>query len=125
MRDVHPLPGGDHLVGDVRLHVVHHGAGPGLPLLLLHGLPTTSYLWRDVQRDLEHGHRTYAPDLVGLGCSERPADGRYDFGAQAALLLALADDLGLERFAVVGHDIGGGLDVIGADKAFSHCSILP
>ena len=111
MRDEHPLPGTDHVVDGVRLHVVHHGSGSGLPVLLLHGMPTSSYLWRDVQRDLGHGHRTYAPDLVGLGSSERPADGRYDFSAQAALLLALADELGLSRFAVVGHDIGGGVAV--------------
>lgn len=110
MRDEHPLPGTDHVVDDVRLHVVHHGAGPGLPLLLLHGMPTSSYLWRDVQRDLEHRHRTYAPDLVGLGCSERPAGG-YDFATQALLLLGLADDLGLDRFAVAGHDVGGGVAV--------------
>jgi len=109
MRDEHPLPGTDHVVDDVRLHVVHHGSGDGLPALLLHGMPTSSYLWRDVQRDLgRHGlSRTYAPDLVGLGCSERPARGGYDFASQASLLLGLADDLGLDRFAVVGHDVGG------------------
>ena len=111
MRDEHPLPGTDHVVDGVRLHVVHHGSGDGLPVLLLHGMPTSSYLWRDVQRDLENGHRTYAPDLVGLGASERPANGRYDFGTQAALLLALCDELGLDRFAVAGHDIGGGVAV--------------
>ena len=108
MRDEHPLPGTDHVVDGVRLHVVHHGSGPGLPVLLLHGMPTSSYLWRDVQRDLGRAHRTYAPDLVGLGCSERPASG-YDFGTQASLLVGLADDLGLDRFAVAGHDIGGGV----------------
>ncbi|HVF06893.1 MAG TPA: alpha/beta fold hydrolase [Frankiaceae bacterium] len=111
MRDEHPLPGTDHVVDGVRLHVVHHGSGDGLPVLLLHGIPTSSYLWRDVQRDLEHRHRTYAPDLVGLGGSERPASVRYDFQTQASLLLALADDLGLDRFAVAGHDVGGGVAV--------------
>jgi pimeloyl-ACP methyl ester carboxylesterase len=112
MRDDHPLPGTDHVVDGVRLHVVHHGTGDGLPLLLLHGVPTSSYLWRDVQRDLEHsGSRTYAPDLVGMGCSERPATARYDLASQARLLLALADDLGLDRFAVAGHDVGGGVAV--------------
>ena len=111
MRDEHPLPGTDHVVDGVRLHVIHHGAGDGLPVLLLHGLPTSSYLWRDVQRDLEHRHRTFAPDLVGLGCSERPCAGRYDLQTQARLLLALADELGLDRFAVAGHDVGGGVAV--------------
>jgi pimeloyl-ACP methyl ester carboxylesterase len=112
MRDEHPLPGTDHVVDGVRLHVVHHGSGSGVPVLLLHGMPTSSYLWRDVQRDLEHsGSRTYAPDLVGLGGSERPAGARYGFAAQARLLLGLCDSLGLEQFAVVGHDVGGGVAV--------------
>jgi pimeloyl-ACP methyl ester carboxylesterase len=109
MRDQHALPGVDHLVDGVRLHVVHHGDGDGLPVLLLHGLPTSSYLWRDVQRDLEHNHRTFAPDLLGLGASERPADGRYDLASQAALLLRLLDDLVPGPVAVVGHDVGGGV----------------
>jgi pimeloyl-ACP methyl ester carboxylesterase len=111
MRDEHPLPGTDHVVDGVRLRVVHHGTGDGVPVLLLHGVPTSSYLWRDVQRDLEHAHPTYAPDLVGLGCSERPPAGRYDLASQAALLLSLLSSLGLERVAVVGHDVGGGVAV--------------
>ena len=111
MRDVHPLPGLDRLAGGVRLHVVQHGAGTGLPVLLLHGVPTSSYLWRDVQRDMEHTHRTIAPDLVGLGCSERPADGRYDMASQAQLLLAVLDELAVERAAVVGHGLGGAAGV--------------
>jgi pimeloyl-ACP methyl ester carboxylesterase len=111
MRDEHPLPGTDHLVGGVRLHVVHYGTGTGLPLLLLHGIPTWSYLWRDVQRDLGHQHPTYAPDLVGFGSSERPAHARYDLASQARLLLDLLDDLGLDKVGLVGHDVGGGVAV--------------
>ena len=112
MRDEHPLPGTDHVVDGVRLHVVQHGSGDRTPVLLLHGVPTWSYLWRDVQRDLgRSGHPTYAPDLLGMGCSERPADGRYDLASQAALLLHLLDQLGLDRVAVCGHDVGGGVAV--------------
>jgi pimeloyl-ACP methyl ester carboxylesterase len=111
MRDEHPLPGTDQVVDGVRVHVVRHGAGPGLPLLLLHGFPTSSYLWRDVQRDLEHQHVTYAPDLLGLGASERPAAARYDLASQAALMLALLGSLGLDRVGIVAHDIGAGVAV--------------
>jgi pimeloyl-ACP methyl ester carboxylesterase len=111
MRDEHPLPGIDHVVDGVRLHVVHHGASAAgaLPVLLLHGFPTSSYLWRDVQRDLGRRHATYAPDLLGLGCSERPPAGRYDHASQASLLLGLLDQLSLDRVALVGHDVGGGV----------------
>lgn len=111
MRDEHPLPGTDHVVDGVRLRVVHHGSGKGVPVLLLHGFPTSSYLWRDVQRDLGPRHPTYAVDLLGLGCSERPRDARYDHASQARLVLSLLSSLGLSRVAVVAHDVGGAVAV--------------
>lgn len=111
MRDTHPLPGTDVVVTGTRLHVVCHGRAEGRPLLLLHGLPTTSYLWRDVQRDLEHDHRSLAPDLFGLGRSERATDQRPDIAGQARLLLRLLDHQSLDRVAIAGHDLGGSVAV--------------
>jgi len=117
VRDSHPLPGTDVVVDGVRLHVVCHGSAAGggdagrPPLLLLHGVPTTSYLWRDVMRDLEHQVPCVAPDLVGLGRSERPARRYYDLAGQARLLVALLDQLRLDRVVVVGHDLGGSVAV--------------
>lgn len=115
MRDTHPLPGTDHVVDGRRVHVVQHGRSAGraadVPLLLLHGVPTSSYLWRDVMRDLEHDVRTVAPDLIGFGRSERPRVGGYDLPAQARRLLDLLDALGLNRVAVAGHVIGGSVAV--------------
>lgn len=111
MRDSHPLPGLDVVVTGVRVHLVRHGRGDGPPVLLVHGLPTSSYLWRDVMRDLEHHHRTVAPDLLGLGRSERPRASRYDLAAQAELLLRLLDHLGHDRVVVAGHDLGGAVAV--------------
>ncbi len=125
--DAHPLPGREIVVpaaalrngtgaGALRLHVVEHGApsadGTTLPLLMLHGLPGTSYLWRDVARDLERDRLCVMPDLAGCGESERPqvsggtATG-YRLEDQASLLLRLLDRLGLERVAVLGADLGG------------------
>jgi len=112
MHDTHPLPGTDVLAAGLRVHVVRHGAAthgqPGLPLVLLHGLPTSSYLWHDVMRDLERSHRMVAPDLLGFGRSERPARReRYALEAQARLMLQVLDELGLDRAVLVGHDLGG------------------
>ena len=56
-------------------------------------------------------HPTYAPDLLGMGCSERPRDARYDHASQAALMLSLLSSLGLDRVAVVAHDVGGAVAV--------------
>lgn len=96
----------------VRLSVVTHGRGVGPPLFLLHGLPTSSYLWRDVMRDLEHDARTIAPDLVGLGSSERPEVAGYDLPAQARRLVGLLDVLDVDRVLLVGHGLGGAVAVL-------------
>ena len=91
------------------------GGGPtsaGVPVLLLHGPGTSAYLWRDVARDLSFSHACIAPDLAGLGASERPrARGAYRPAAQAHILLALLDALGHDRVAVAGHDLGGSIAV--------------
>jgi 2-hydroxymuconate-semialdehyde hydrolase len=125
--DVHPLPGREIVVESdsgfesgsgrstaLRLSVVEHGrpeAGT-LPLLMLHGVPSTSYLWRDVARDLEHDRLCLMPDLVGCGASERPPERRaYRLEQQARVLLGLLDQLGIDRFAVIGTDLGGAIAV--------------
>lgn len=113
MRDPHPLPGTDHVVDNRRVHVVRHGRdrSGGLPMLLIHGLPTSSYLWRDVMRDLEHDIPSVAPDLIGLGDSEKPRVAGYDFPAQARMLLGLLDLLDMPRVIVAGHVLGGAVAV--------------
>lgn len=82
-------------------------AGEGDAVVLVHGIPQTSYEWRHVMPRLAERYRVIAPDLRGLGDSSRPATG-YD-------KKTLADDvwqlvrghLGIERFCLVGHDWGG------------------
>lgn len=120
MTDPHPLPGSDLVVDGLRLTVVTRGNGDGgtPPVLLLHGLATSSALWRDVARDLGHGRLVVAPDLVGLGRSERPVrSARLAPGAQAAALLGLLDALGHSRVVVVGHEVGGAVAVALAARA--------
>lgn len=111
MHDPHPLPGRDLVVDGVRLYVVTHGRGERPPLLLVHGLPTSSYLWRNVMRDLESEAPTVAADLVGLGRSERPRRRGYRLAEQARLLLGLLDQLGLGEVVVAGHDEGGAVAI--------------
>jgi 2-hydroxymuconate-semialdehyde hydrolase len=122
VRDAHPLPGTDVVVAaasgrPVRVRVVVHGrardagAGPP-PLLLVHGLPTTSYVWRDVVRALEHTAGCLVPDLLGLGGSERPRARRdLALDGQAQALLGVLDALGVDRVAVAGQDLGGAVAV--------------
>lgn len=97
--------------------VMHYEqAGSGRPIVLLHGNPTSSYLWRSVIPALAGSGRCLAPDLVGFGASGKPEIG-YRFAEHARYLAAWFDALGLEEVTLVGHDWGGAL---GFDWAASH-----
>lgn len=82
--------------------------GTGSPVLLLHGAFQSRYLWRVAAAALAENHTVIAPDLRGIGDSGA-ADGQFDFKSVATELAALMSALGFERFAVVGHDLGGGV----------------
>jgi haloalkane dehalogenase len=95
--------------------------GEGAPIVLLHGNPTSSYLWRDVLPHLEPLGRCIAPDLVGMGDSDPLPDSRhlrYSFAEHRRHLDALLDQLGATRdVTLVVHDWGSGL---GFDWANRH-----
>ncbi|MFD7417461.1 alpha/beta fold hydrolase [Kitasatospora purpeofusca] len=87
----------------VRLNVAIAGDGPAV--LLLHGFPHTWRVWSSVMGRLAGRYRVIAPDLRGLGASERAVDG-YDAGTLAADAEGLLDALGEPSAAVVGLDAG-------------------
>ena len=89
-----------------RMHYVE--AGEGDPILFLHGNPTSSYLWRNVMPHLESSARVIAPDLIGMGHSDKP-DLEYRFVDHARYLDAFIEALGLERLTLVIHDWGSAL----------------
>ena len=100
-------------------------AGKGDPIVLLHGNPTSSYLWRNVIPHLESIGRCIAPDLMGMGDSDKlpnSGPGSYRFVEQRSYLDALLESLGVrEKVALVLHDWGSGL---GFDWANRHRSAL-
>ncbi|MBK5222198.1 MAG: alpha/beta fold hydrolase [Acidimicrobiia bacterium] len=85
-----------------------HGPDDGRPVLLLHGFPDTGRLWRhQVGALVDAGHRVIVPDQRGFGASDKPADvDAYNLLVLAGDALAVLDDAGVERAAVVGHDWG-------------------
>jgi 2-hydroxymuconate-semialdehyde hydrolase len=83
--------------------------GEGPPVLLLHGFPTSSYLWRREAWLLAQRMRVIAPDLLGYGESEKPEGADLSEPAQAGYLRELLAQLDVDALAVVGHDVGGGL----------------
>lgn len=92
---------------DVRLHYVEEGTGD--PVLMLHGNPTWSYLYRRFLPPLaEAGFRAVAVDQMGFGRSDRPADHRrYTMRAHVDNLLAFIRRLDLRRITLVMQDWGG------------------
>jgi pimeloyl-ACP methyl ester carboxylesterase len=82
--------------------------GEGWPVLLIHGFPDSSRLWRNQMPALvDAGMRAIAPDMRGFGESDKPeAVEEYAIGRSVADMVALLDQLGVERANVVGHDFG-------------------
>jgi haloalkane dehalogenase len=94
--------------------------GEGDPIVLLHGNPTSSFLWRSVIPPLAGKGRCIAPDLIGMGDSQKVGGGpgSYRFVEHRHHLAALLDVLGVEdSVTIVGHDWGGAL---GFDWANRH-----
>lgn len=87
------------------MHYVDHGSGD--PVLLLHGNPTWSFLYRDVIRELGAGLRAIAPDYPGFGFSDHPDSYRYTPREHAQWVEALINHLHLAPFVLVVHDWGG------------------
>lgn len=91
---------------DGRMSYVDEGSGP--PVVLVHGTPTWSFLWRHAITHLAaRGYRVVAPDHLGFGLSEKPADADYGPEAHARRLRRLLDELGLRDATLVLHDYGG------------------
>lgn len=88
-----------------RMHYVDEGSGP--PMLLVHGMPTWSYLWRRMIRRFSATHRAIAVDHLGFGRSDKPVDGDYHPCTLSRNLSALVESLGLRDITLVVHDFGG------------------
>ncbi|WP_420075821.1 alpha/beta fold hydrolase [Streptomyces sp. JL3001] len=130
------IPGFEHhrvpVADGVSLHTAVGGSGP--PVVLLHGFPQTHLMWRHVAADLAVDHTVICPDLRGYGASDKPAetDGSvYAKRTMAADIVALARELGHERFALAGHDRGAlvafraGLDHPDAVTHLACLDVLP
>src|SRR6202041_682314 len=88
-----------------RVHYIEEGDGP--PLLLCHGNPTWSFLYRDIVIALRHRFRCIAPDYLGFGLSERPEGFGYRIDEHARVVGEFVDHLGLDGYLTMGQDWGG------------------
>ncbi|MGG5889058.1 alpha/beta fold hydrolase [Falsiroseomonas sp. HC035] len=109
--DLSAIPGAEarHLrTNGITLHAILAGPAEGRLVLLLHGFPEFSWGWRrQIVALAAAGLRVLAPDLRGYNLSDKPAEvAAYGLDTVADDVLGLADALGRDRFAVVGHDWG-------------------
>ena len=91
----------------LRLHYLEAGPEDGHPVLLLHGWPTSSFLWRNVMPGIAEHRRVIALDLPGFGQSDKPLDASYSFRFFERSLNAFVDALGIEKVGLAVHDLGG------------------
>lgn len=103
-------------VRGARMAYVEAGDPEGPPILLVHGNPTSAYLWRNVIPKLERSGRVIAVDLIGMGRSDKPAID-YRFADHAAYFAGFVEAMGLRNVTLVLHDWGGG---VGFDYAARH-----
>ena len=93
-------------VHGARMHFIDVGEGD--PILFLHGNPTSSYLWRNIVPHLQPLGRCIAPDLIGMGKSDKPGTG-YRFVDHVRYLEGLIKTMELKNITIVGHDWGSAL----------------
>ena len=94
-------------VGPGAMHVERFGHG-GTAVILIHGFPTSSFLWRNIAPAItDAGHTAYAIDLFGHGESDRPYDSDFGIASQSEYLDAAMTALRVARGILVGVDIGG------------------
>ncbi len=110
--------------GSLRIHYVDEGSRDAEPVLLMHGEPSWSFLYRKMIPIITGaGYRAVAPDLVGFGRSDKPSDrGDYNYNRHVEWMLAFLDRLDMRQINLVCQDWGGliGLRLVAEHpKAFS------
>jgi pimeloyl-ACP methyl ester carboxylesterase len=99
----------DRVNGPAGSLAVDDGGRGGVPVVLVHSLAGGSSHWARQLEHLRQTRRAVALDLRGHGRSAAPKDGDYSITGMAGDVAAVADTLGLDRFVLVGHSMGGGV----------------
>jgi haloalkane dehalogenase len=91
------------------LDIAYYDEGSGDPVVFLHGIPTNSYLWRDVIDPIAAERRVIVPDMIGYGNSSMFDRFDRSIRAQEEMLTELLSTLDVRSPSLVGHDLGGGV----------------
>ncbi len=112
---LYPFSGNYLELGSGRMHYLDEGQG--VPVVMVHGTPSWSFLYRHLVRDLSGSYRCIAPDQLGFGLSDKPETFAYTPEAHAENLAHLIDTLELKDVVLIVHDFGG---PIGLPYALEH-----
>ncbi len=93
-----------HLDG-LAIHYVDEGYG-GRPVVMVHGNPAWSYIWRCLIPPVAMEHRALALDLMGFGKSDKPHPSLHDFSHHARIVSGFIESLGLRNLVLIAHDWG-------------------
>ena len=109
LSETYPFAQNSHdLPGSIRMNYVDHGEGESV--LLLHGNPSWSFLYRDLVQQLSANQfRCIAPDHIGCGLSDKPQAYSYTLRKHIDNIESLAERLKLDSFHLVVHDWGGAI----------------
>ncbi|WP_435152458.1 alpha/beta fold hydrolase [Haladaptatus sp. DFWS20] len=114
-RELYPFQSNYMAFGPGRLHYIDEGEGH--PIVMLHGNPTWSFLYRDLVRGLSDEYRCIVPDYFGFGLSDKPRGWSYRPEDHARIFEAFVEELRLQNFTLIVQDWGG---PIGLSYALSH-----
>ncbi len=102
----------DRVAGPAGTLAIDDGGKDGLAVVLVHSLAGTAQQWSEQLRHLRQSRRAIAFDFRGHGRSDAPKNGDYTIAGMAADIAATVDSLGLDRFVLVGHSMGGGAALV-------------
>lgn len=103
-RELFPFESKFIAIDGQRMHYIDEGSGP--VILFSHGTPEWSFGWRDLIKPLSAHFRCIAPDLLGMGLSDKPADADFTCRAHAARMEKFIEKLGLRDINIVANDFG-------------------
>jgi pimeloyl-ACP methyl ester carboxylesterase len=93
-------------------NLAYYSEGVGETVLLIHGITTYSFLWRNIVPLLRDNYNVVAVDLLGCGESDKPLDVAYSIKHHSELIKEFITRLNIKKMHMVGHDVGGGIGQI-------------
>ncbi len=99
-------------IADIPVNIAYTDVGKGEPIILLHGIPTWSFLYNNVIDAFAKEYRVIAPDFLGHGYSDQRDLFDRSIEVQAKMVLRLMSHLNIPKAHIIGHDTGGGVALI-------------